>query len=387
MTQILTDDRLAELVNDILPGCATVPEARAEFARRHGHPISKRALERGIKKYTDGSLPSDYLNGAFPSPPGYRVTSGRIDKHGDFAGGWVRPDEKTDLEALRDAVASLPSDIQIAEPLPQIARSSSVLGQALSVYVIGDPHIGMLSWADETGEDYDLKIATTRLNNAVAHLVAEGPATRDALIISLGDFFHADDNKARTPNSGHSLDVDTRHVKVLRAGAHALASACETALLRHDTLRVIVEIGNHDPMSSFYLMDWIACRLREYGERVTVDTSPKKFHHFEWGENLICTTHGDTVKSKDLESLMSADLPEAWGRTRNRYWYVGHVHHSDRKDYRGCTVESFRALAATDAWHSAQGYRSKKDMAKIVLHEKRGEAYRYTANARFLAEG
>jgi hypothetical protein len=43
----------------------------------------------------------------------------------------------------------------------------------------------------------------------------------------------------------------------------------------------------------------------------------------------------------------------------------------------GCLVESFRALAPRDAWHSAQGYRSGRDMHCIVLHEQHGEIERH----------
>ena len=77
---------------------------------------------------------------------------------------------------------------------------------------------------------------------------------------------------------------------------------------------------------------------------------------------------------------MAADVPELWGATKHRMWFVGHVHHQDIKEYRGCTVEYFRTLAARDAWHAGQGYRAGRDMRLIVLHREHGEIERHRAD-------
>jgi hypothetical protein len=74
---------------------------------------------------------------------------------------------------------------------------------------------------------------------------------------------------------------------------------------------------------------------------------------------------------------MAADEPEAWGRTKHRYCYLGHVHHHDSKEYAGGIVEYFRTLATRDAWHTAQGYRAGRDMCLIVHHKEFGEIERH----------
>ncbi len=43
-------------------------------------------------------------------------------------------------------------------------------------------------------------------------------------------------------------------------------------------------------------------------------------------------------------------------------------------------VESFRTLAAKDAWHSSAGYRAGRDMCTITYHREFGEVARATAN-------
>ena len=82
---------------------------------------------------------------------------------------------------------------------------------------------------------------------------------------------------------------------------------------------------------------------------------------------------------------MAAEQSEAWGRTRYRYWLIGHVHHQRIQEYRGCKVESFRTLAARDSWHAAQGYLSGRDMHRIVYSLAHGEVSREVVNVDALA--
>jgi hypothetical protein len=111
--------------------------------------------------------------------------------------------------------------------------------------------------------------------------------------------------------------------------------------------------------------------------RLEVDLSPSTVWYHKFGLNLIASTHGDTIKEKDMLPIMAADKAEDWGSTKFRYWYAGHVHHSHVKEYQGGIVEYFRTLAARDAWHQGQGYRAGRDMCCIVLHKNHGEIERH----------
>jgi hypothetical protein len=89
---------------------------------------------------------------------------------------------------------------------------------------------------------------------------------------------------------------------------------------------------------------------------------------------------------KNLPLIMATDRPEDWGRTRYRYWWTGHIHTSktqaatNSQDFSGCSVESFRILAPTDAWAHQKGYRPHRDMKSITLHREFGEVARNTVN-------
>jgi hypothetical protein len=73
---------------------------------------------------------------------------------------------------------------------------------------------------------------------------------------------------------------------------------------------------------------------------------------------------------------MATERAEWWGLTRHRYFYRGHHHHDERKEYNGCMVEQFRTLAAGDSYTVAGGWLAGRDMKLIVHHSEYGEVQR-----------
>jgi hypothetical protein len=217
-------------------------------------------------------------------------------------------------------------------------------------------------------------------------LVDVAPASERALVVNLGDMFHADNSSNATMRNHNSLDVDTRWAKVLKVGCMLMVDLIQLALQKHQSVEVINAIGNHDDHSSIMLGAFLEAWFHNE-PRVTILPTIAKFAYVEFGRCLVGVTHGDTVKMPDLSSLMATDKPEAWGRTEHRYWYTGHIHHTSKQELRGCVVESFRTLAARDAWHTASGYRSGRDMYAIVLDREYGEVERYRCDIRLARHG
>lgn len=261
-----------------------------------------------------------------------------------------------------------------AKPLPRPKALAN--DDLLAVYPIGDPHFGLYSWGAESGEDFDLKIAERVTYAAIDALVASAPPAKRAVILELGDFFHADDDDART-QSGHALDTDTRHARVTEIGLDAMIYVTKAALRKHQFVTVRIVSGNHDRRSSVALRNAVWAYFHNE-PRVTVDRSPADRWYYRHGKVLICSAHGDKCKPKNMPPVMAAERPKDWGASEFRYVYVGHVHHKSVTEVPGCVVESFRTLAPRDAWHAGQGYHSGRDMQAIILHKTYGERERYT---------
>jgi len=253
----------------------------------------------------------------------------------------------------------------------------------MACYPVGDHHMGMLAWHEETGKDYDLKIAERLLMGAANHLTGIAPKCEQATIVFLGDFMHYDSFFAVTPTSRNQLDADSRYPRMVRYAIRSMRYLIERVLSQHLFVRIIVEIGNHDLSSSIFLMECLAA-VYEFEDRVTIDTSPAHYHYFTFGNTLVGTHHGHGAKMLQLPLIMAADRPEEWGASTYRYWWTGHVHHDQTKDYHGTKVESFRVLAPNDAWAQEKGYRAMQDMKCIILHSEFGEVSRHTVNPEML---
>lgn len=243
----------------------------------------------------------------------------------------------------------------------------------LACYVMGDPHFGMYAWAEETGADFDLKIAERLTRGAVDNLVSRAPSASSALLIVLGDLIHSDTKQNRTEASGHALDVDTRWSRVMACALRSLVFSVRRLLQKHR--RVVVRLceGNHDPQAAFSIALALSEHFRKE-KRVKLDLSPANYWFFGFGANVIGATHGHRCKTAKLPSIMAANVPKLWGAavTNGRHFYQGHLHSTNTLEHNGCTTHVMRTLAAPDAFSAGAGYIAGRSMALDVYDRRDG---------------
>lgn len=295
---------------------------------------------------------------------------------GEQRGQWVKTslDEQRRWERFRKEIEGLRDTLPRAEPVAAPARFDDDL---FTVYPWGDPHAGLYAWMAETGASFDLAEFERVNTAAIDDLVARSPASGTALMIDLGDSTHADNNKNRTPGSGHELDVHGRHGEVMRVVMRLKRHQVRRLLEKHRKLVYRQNPGNHDKETALALILAMEM-LYENEPRVQIVTSPNPYWYMRFGCNLIGTCHGDGAKGKDLPSIMACDVPQDWADSASgsRVFFVGHVHHRDIKDHRGCTVEYVRTLAAPDIWSHGAGFRSKRTMEAVTYHRTDSELSR-----------
>lgn len=314
------------------------------------------------------------------APEGYRLkgVSTFLDGDGNVRGQWVKTQKEYDdpgeiIRAFKAMVEA--SDIPAREVIP--APPPMGMEDLLSVYAFGDPHIGALAWALESGDDFDLAIAEKLMVSAVDKLAGLAPPTKKALIVSVGDLIHTDGLDNQTTKRGHVLDCDSRLGKIMRVAMSTMFRVVDRALELHDEVECKLVVGNHDGTMS-YLFPLLMAEHYRNNPRVVVDTTPSPFMWYRFGKCLFGINHGDRVKLRDLGEIMACDRAKDWGETEFRHFYTGHWHHLQTKELRGVTVESLRTLAAKDAWHSAGGYRSGRGMILDVWHKDYGHRTRHT---------
>jgi len=336
---------------------------------------------------TRGNMPE--FGSVHPVPEGMRIKgiSSNVDDQGMVKQSWVK------LEADRDAGVKVLLDNleQILENYKGVAgrdapkqKKGAYDNDTMTWYPIGDHHFGMYAWAEECGEDYDTDMASRLLRQAIDKLVDSAPMSAEAALLNVGDFFHMDNTKNVTNHSGNILDVDTRWTKVIQVGVDALRYAVDRMLEKHYKVHLYNVMGNHDTHSATAL-SMVMAAIYEGNPRINVHVTANPFQYHQFGQCLVGMHHGDTIKRMDdYVGIMARDQAEKWGATQFRYWWLGHVHHSQRHEKPGVLIETFRTLAARDAWHASMGYGAGRDMTAIVLHKDYGEIERHTVPVQML---
>jgi hypothetical protein len=332
----------------------------------------------------DGNLKSQSVRtrraagGEYEIPAGHTVKgeSALLDADGRLMARWVKTKEGGGeglVEALKAAFAEHDGAAGI---LPEPEASDDDL---LTVYPVPDLHLGMRSWKDETGADYDVKIAVKTASKSVETLVSQSRPSRNAVVLILGDFFHQNDSKNVTPGSGHQLDVDGRWPAVYLAGAKLVISIVESVARKHANVELAIRPGNHDADAAVTLSVALGLYYSE-NPRITVNMTPGITWYRRFGNVLLGGHHGHTMKADRAAMAMAVDRSEDWGQTQHRHIFSGHLHHEVANEVGGVRIETMSSPAARDAWNAASGYRSNRALSAVTFHALHGEIGRHRVN-------
>lgn len=355
----------------------------------------KAAGALGIPRSTlQGRLKRMALKGYSPQhgmtrtcPDGFQVrgVSTLYDGEGNIRSQWYKtaPDWDARLKIIEATCEAMARDVPRFDP---VKFSGKVYRDLLATYVFGDPHFGMLSWDEETGDNYDLQIAGQVHCRAMKYLVDAAPAAETGLVVNLGDLLHYDSMEAKTPRSGHFVDADGRYARMLDVTIKAMRTLIDEALRKHKRVHVVSAIGNHDETGALAVARCLSIAY-EREKRVTVDTTPSVFNYYRFGKVLLGIHHGHTCKADKLPGVMATDRAPDWGECTHRHWLTGHIHHSSMKEYAGCTVESFNTLAGKDAYAANGGWRSQRSAQCLTYHADHGIVSRQYAFADMFKEG
>ena len=334
------------------------------------------------KAAVSGYAPNHDMVRVVPDPFIVRGISTYYNAEGKASGQWVKSRiEDTKLqEMMRQSIDAMKEEIPRLTALPAPPLTNDNL---LNCYVVTDYHLGMLSWDEETGENWDVAIAETLVIKWFEQAIAQSPNADTAVFAQLSDFLHFDGMDAVTPASKHLLDVDTRFAKLVRSAIRVLRTIIDMLLAKHQNLHIIMADANHDPVSQIWLREWFSV-LYENEPRVTVDKSPNPYNAYEFGNVALFFHHGHKRKVANVSEVFAGQFREMFGRTKYAYAHMGHYHSIDIKENNLMIVEQHRTLAPGDAYSARGGWLSGRD-AKVISYDRRyGEVSRLTINSDML---
>ncbi len=258
-------------------------------------------------------------------------------------------------------------------------------GNKLLEISIPDLHIGKLSHKEETGEDYDLKIATDRYKTAVKYLLktANIEEVSDILLPIGNDLFNVDNQFSMT-SGGTPQDCDSRFHKMVKAAKELLVDTI-TGLSAFAKVHVLIVPGNHDEITSFMLGEVLEAWFHN-NDRVIVNNTAKLRKYFQWGKNGFLYTHGDKERHGDLGLIFATEESKLWADTKYRFVKLGHLHKQKKVEYmttdtlQGFQIEILPSLSSSDKWHYGKGFIGNKQAKAYLYDPEDGEiaAYTYT---------
>lgn len=318
-------------------------------------------------------------------PDGYKIkgTSSLVDEFGNTKLQWVKTDTDAErqVELMKAVVEGMKSEIT---PVPPVkAARAKRDDKLLNLYTVSDFHLGMLAWADESGDDWDMKIAEDLFSRWFDAAFQKAPDAGTGVINLLGDLAHFDSLDAVTPASGHVLDADTRYQKLVRYMIRMVRRVVDMALVKHKNVRLLIVQGNHDESGMIWLAEMFST-LYDNEPRVFVDTSPDVYKMVQHGKTTLFFHHGHKARFDAIEPVMIAKFRKAFGESVYSYAHVGHLHHQKIVESRNMIVEQHRTLAAKDAYASRGGWMSGRSANVITYSAEYGEVARLTISPEML---
>ncbi|MDP9854473.1 oxidoreductase [Agrobacterium tumefaciens] len=391
---------------------------RADAYREHGTlvkaaealGIKKSALSESLKRAAEAGL-----LGTEPVLPGFRISrisntpsgtfiqqapergekfaipnghvikgvSALVDADGRVIQQWQKTavDAEGQLAAFRALVDGLKEDLPRITIMP---APQHVEEDLLNQFVVTDSHFGMLAHREETGADYDLRLAEQLLLDWFAAAVAGAPQAHTAVLAQLGDLLHHDALESVTPAHKHVLDADSRLHKVVRVVIRTLRRVVDMLLQKHQHVHVVMASGNHDPASSVWVRELLAT-IYENEPRVSVDTSPMLYYAYKWGDTALFYHHGHKRGVAQVDATLAGMFREMFGASKYAFAHVGHLHSDEGRKSALMYVERHETLAAPDAYAAGGGWLSGRS-AKVITYSRRfGEVARATLRPEMVA--
>lgn len=367
-------DRQREVIEAVIThGSNTKASKHVGATRRCVDKLVQRVKAKAISR---GYSPDHSMTHTVPDGFTVKGVSTLYNQDGEVTGQWVKSQQDKERldELLRESVAAMCEDIKREKPT---APPKHTIDELLNQYTITDYHLGMLSWHEETGEDWDTAIAEDLLVKWFAAAIKSAPDASIGIFAQLGDFLHWDGLDAVTPMNKHVLDADTRFQNIVRAAIRAIRRIIKMLLEKHDTIHVIMAEGNHDPASSIWLRELFTA-LYEDEPRVKIDDSADVYYCYEHGKTSLFYHHGHKRRPANIDDVFVAKFRDVFGRTEHSYAHMGHMHHVDIKETNLMIVEQHRTLAAKDAYASRGGWLSGRDAKVITYSKTHGEVGRLT---------
>ena len=294
----------------------------------------------------------------------------------------VRKKIDTDLEKQKDEILK-----ELFDKSPSVKKidfqKDVAERRCLFEISVPDLHIGKLGWREETGEDYDLRIAEKRYKKAIYELLSRvNTSYIDKILFPIGNDMINIDSPDNVTTAGTPQSVDGRFPKIIKIVKRVLIEVI-SELATIAPVDVLVVPGNHDNQTMFMMGEMLEAYYHNH-KNVNVLNTPNPRKYYKYGVNGFQYTHGNEEKHIDLGIIFATEAPRLWASTKYRVCKLGHLHKTKKVHYvsvdefQGFQVEVLPSLSGTDIWHKKKGYQSLKAAKAFLYHKDEGKIAEFT---------
>ena len=278
-----------------------------------------------------------------------------------------------DMEQIRqdfiDELKKISPKVEPKKYEPAIDKAPNML--QINIF---DLHFGKLAWDEESGENYDIKIAEKIFNDAIDSFIRDVKGMNiEKILFPIGnDLMNSDySHPFNRTTAGTPQDSDSRWSDMFRNCRKMLVENINK-LAEVSPVDIIMVGGNHDTERVYFMGDSLEGWFSN-NPNVNINNSPAQRKYYKYHNTLIGFTHGNNEKISDLPLILAQECPVDWGLTKYREFHLGHLHHVRSASYnpafeqQGVMIRHMPSLSATDAWHSSRGYVANKRSAEAYL--------------------
>lgn len=241
-------------------------------------------------------------------------------------------------------------------------------GNLIAEICCADIHFGMLAWANECSNDWDLHIAREKFLEVIFDIVdrLKNDNISEVYFCTLGDVLHVD-NVQGTTTKGTVQQVDGRISKIIDYAYDTLNVALEKVRELGVPITYIYVSGNHDTAMGYALV-----RMLEIANSdITFERSPNPQKAIHFGKVLIGLNHGDIPKANKGQWLIH-DYRKEYGESLYVEVHSGHFHNESVNKYNGILERSLLAQTGQSLWEYSQAYRSQRGIQCFVWDKEKG---------------
>jgi len=241
---------------------------------------------------------------------------------------------------------------------PKIKRKKG-LSKKLHLLSISDIHFGK----ETIGKTKD------RVHSVVDELLSRLDNKKDKqfLYIIGNDILNTDHDQKTTAGTQQFDFMEPK--EVFREAWQTTIEVIEK-LLTLGTVHLIHVPSNHDRYRGSYLFDVVWNRFYN-NSNVTYEKSLDDRQYYRFGNNAYMFEHGE-LKINDYEIIFATEAPSIYCNTKHREVILGHLHHEQVHQRRGCRIRVLSSISASDKWHKRKGYISPSQQQLLVYDYDKG---------------